>query len=220
MSTPEHFEEHKFIVIPDLLDPLLVEFLSSYYATMGEADDGVFGRDRTSLNGYGDACADTIMYMLRDKLESYTGVELVPAFSFVRHYKKGDKLGRHNDRPSNQINCTITITRDQDWPIGFCHKFGGHEYLLSTQPGEGVCYWGNELEHWRDKYTGQSQVQLITGFVVKDGEFDTAQYRYDGRGRPAYMPKFVKKTSTYRVLKRHLYVAWRNFRHRQQQGKG
>jgi len=201
-------------VIPDLLDPLLVEFLSSYYSTMGEAEDGVFGHDRTSLNGYGDACSDTVMYMLRDRLEEATGIKLVPAFSFVRHYKKGDKLGRHNDRPSNQINCTITITQDTDWPIGFCHKFGGPEYILKNKPGTGVCYWGNELEHWRDKYVGESQVQLITGFVVKDGKFDTEQYRFDGRGRPTYTPKFIDKTPASRVMKRHLYVAWRNLKHK------
>jgi hypothetical protein len=219
LSFPERMKRDKFIVIPQLLDPMLVQFLSSYYSTMEADTSGNFGKDRTSMNAYGDACADVCMYMLRDRLQEYTGIELVPAFSFVRHYKKGDKLNRHNDRPSNQVNVTMTITCDVDWPIGFRHKFGGEEHILRTNPGDAVCYWGNELDHWRDKYTGESHVQLITGFIVKDGEYDTPQFRFDGRGEPRYTPRFVKKAPFSRVLKRKLYVLWRNFKHRRETGK-
>ena len=57
-------------------------------------------------------------------------------------------------------------------------------------------------------------MQLITGFVVKGGKFDTEQFRYDGKGRPTYTPGFTKKAPLTRIMKRHLYVAWRNFKHR------
>jgi hypothetical protein len=194
---------------------------------MGESEDGYFGKDRTSLNGYGDACADAVMYVIREKIEKHVGMELVPGFSFVRHYKKGDSVGRHLDRGANQINTTTTITMDTDWPIEFQHKFGGKKYLLKNKPGVGVAFWGMEMEHWRYKYTGESQVQLIAGFVIKGGEFDTPQFRFDGHGRPAYAPKFIKKASPYKVLKSKsafalrrvlkegkIYKALRNFKHR------
>lgn len=214
MTGPEHFHREKFIIIQNLLDPYLVQFLSSYYSHMGQMEDGSFGRDWTSLNGYGDACADTVMYMLRDKIQEQTGEQLEPTFSFVRHYKKGDILNRHNDRPSNEINCTITITADLEWPIGFCHKFGGTEYILSTQPGDAVVYYGNELDHWRDRYKGESQVQLIVGFIRKDGEFDTPQFRFDGKGVPSYAPRYVKRDTPLNIMKRKAFVWWRNFKHR------
>ena len=60
-------------------------------------------------------------------------------------------------------------------------------------------------------------MQLITGFITKGGEFDTDQFRFDGKGKPTYQPTYVKKDSPMRWVKRKLFVAWRNFKQRRQQ---
>jgi hypothetical protein len=203
MTTLGHFNKNNFAVIPDLLDPMLVTFLSSYYANMKDSKDEHFGSDWTSLNGAGDACADAVMYMIREKIEEKVGMELVPGFSFVRIYKKGDSVGRHIDRGANEVNTSTTITMDADWPIEFQHKFGGERFLLGNKPGTGVAFRGMEMEHWRHKYTGESQVQLIAGYVIKGGEYDKPQYCFDGRGGPLYTPSYSKRASTHTVIKSH-----------------
>lgn len=209
-SNQEVFEKNKFVVIRNFLDPYLVQFLASYYQWAPQSGVGVFSKDWTSMNAKGDACADTVMYMIRQSVEENTGLQLLPTYSFVREYRKGDRLGRHKDGPANQVSCNVCITRGTEWPIGFGD--GDKEYMVTMEPGDGVIYRGFDLEHWRERYQGTSQIQVIVGFVIKGSEFDS--HCFYGRGQPMYAPTSVKRAGPVRLTKQFLYKARQAYRKR------
>ena len=86
-SRKENFNRQQHVVVKGLLDPLLVTFLESYYRQILGSGGTHFRRDGTSLNGYGEACADVALYATREKIEAATGLKLNPGFSFVRLYR-------------------------------------------------------------------------------------------------------------------------------------
>jgi hypothetical protein len=209
MSTAEAFENNNYVVQRDLLDPDLVKFLSSYYQSAREGQAGEFSVDWTSINGKGDACADVVLYSIKSKIEELTGLKLWPTYSFVRIYKKGDVVGRHKDGPANQVSCTMCISRDDvDWPLGFSD--GETEGSVVMKPGDGVIYRGFKLDHWRDKFIGNNQVQLIVGFVIRDAEFDA--HRFYGRGKPMYIPSAIKRAGPVKLTKAFLFRVRERFR--------
>jgi len=206
----ETFEKNKFVVIRNILDPHVVKFLASYYWNMQQQTDGQFSRDWTSWNGKGDACADTVLYMLRSAIEAHTGLELLPTYSFVRSYRKGDRLGRHRDGPANEVSCAMCISKDVKWPLGFGD--GDKEYTVHLEPGDGAIYRGFDLEHWRDRYDGENQVQVIVGYIIKGGEFDA--HRFYGRGQPMYMPTSVRRAGPIRLTRGFLFKCREAYRKR------
>jgi hypothetical protein len=202
MDSPETFEKNNYIVVRNILDPYLVQFLASYAKSVREGQAGEFVRDTTSLNCHGDACSDVVLYSLRSKIEELTGLELLPTYSFTRIYQNGDKVGRHKDGPQNQVSCTMCVARDDvDWPLGFSD--GTTEGQVVMEPGDGVIYRGYMLDHWREKFEGQNQVQIIGGYVVKDGKFDG--HRFYGHSEPTYQPYGIKPISSVRKVKGILY---------------
>jgi hypothetical protein len=202
MTSAETFQQDNYLVVRNLLDPHLVKFLESYYQSVRNGEAGNFETDRTSLNCNGDACGDAIMYAMRTKIEEITGLELLPTYSFVRIYKKGEAVGRHRDGPANQVSCTMCVARDEvDWPLGFSD--GKTEGQVVMEPGDGVVYRGFMLDHWREKFKGNNQVQVIIGFVVKDGGFDG--HRFYGRGQPTYAPHGATRAGTVQITKGILY---------------
>ena len=197
MTTAEEFSRQKYFVAKGLLDPLLVQFLASYYGYTLSKGRSHFRRDGTSLNGYGEACADTALYATREKIEAITGLELVPGFSFVRLYKHGEKLRRHIDRGANEINVTIQISADTDWPLGV--EVDGKDIIVHQNCGDALIYRGLEIPHWRDKYDGQRHLQLILAYVIKDGE--NAHCSFDGKGGPVYFPSAAHESIKKKVMR-------------------
>ena len=143
--------------------------------------------------------------MLRTAIEANTGLELLPTYSFTRMYRKGDQVGRHKDGKENQVSCTICIEKDSDWPLGISD--GNEDFEVTLEPGDAVIYQGYALDHWRDKFAGERQVQLIVGYIEKGGKHDAR--RFYGRGEPMYVPFGVKNPTPVRLLKGRL-VRWRD----------
>jgi hypothetical protein len=204
----KNFQQNKFVVIPNFLDPYLLAFLVSYFEHAKENPGPYVGQDWTSANAHGDACADSVMYSLRPIIEAITGLELLPTYSWVRMYNKGDTLGRHKDVAANQVSCNVCISKDIDWLLGLSD--GENEFEISLEPGDAVIYDGVALEHWRDKYQGQNQIQMIVGYVVKGGEFDAD--RFYGREKPMYIPSAVKREGPLTLIKGFLFRRREDYR--------
>lgn len=197
MSNAETFANNQFVVVRNLLDPYLVQFLASYFHNAEGHAEARFERDWTSLNAHSDACGDAILYATRSAIEANTGMELLPTYSFVRMYRKGDTVGRHKDGKENQVSCTICIERDTEWPLGVSD--GKEDFYVDMNPGDAVIYQGFALDHWRNKYEGERQVQLIVGYVQKGGKHE--EHRFYGRGEPIYTPWGVKRESVLQLAK-------------------
>ncbi len=197
----EAFERDGVVIVDGLVDPFFREFLESYYSKVRMYSEAHFGRDWTSLNGRGDACSDSVLYSARSAVSEITGLELLPSFSAVRMFEKGDYVGSHIDGPSNEINVTLCIDRDSPWELGF--RNDKVEASVDLLPGQAVLYRGCELHHWRDKYEGNNQVQLIFGYVIKDG--DHVDRAFSGVGRPDYAPRGRPKYGPRGFVKARLY---------------
>jgi hypothetical protein len=197
MSSVDDFENHRYLVEKNFLDANVVTFLRSYYLDTMSKGKGHIGHDRTSYNSYGEACADTLLYAMREKMVAVTGVPLNPGFSFVRLYRKGEKLRRHIDRGANEVNCTIQIDAPTPWSLGL--EVEGKEIIVTQDDGDALIYHGLENPHWRDQYSGEQHLQLILAYVIKGGEHEACSF--DGRGGPYYNPGSARESLKKKIMR-------------------
>jgi hypothetical protein len=122
----------------------------------------------TSFTNYGALCYEALLLYLQPIIEEYTSKELLPTYSYMRIYYKNSILQKHTDRPSCEYSATICISiDDKPWDIFF--KKCETEHCVSLNPGDLIIYKGQELEHWRDKYDGNEQIQVFLHYVDKNG---------------------------------------------------
>lgn len=127
----------------------------------------------TSFAKYGVLCYEALLLHLKSLIETQVGKELLPTYSYVRIYYKDSILKKHTDRPSCEYSATICISTDKQqepWDIFFAGK-NGMDVCVTLYPGDLIIYKGMELEHWREKYCGNQQVQVFLHYVDKNGNY-------------------------------------------------
>lgn len=123
---------------------------------------------------YADPLAETFLCSKIDLMEKETGLKLNPTYSFWRTYTHLAELKKHKDRPSCEISVTVMIGSDgTPWPIFMDGK------SIELNNGDAVIYLGNELEHWREEFTGDWHTQVFLHYVRQDGPF--AGNIFDGK---------------------------------------
>ena len=151
---------------------------------------------------YADFVMETLMMKVLSKMQKETGLKLVPTYSYVRAYKKGDELKRHKDRPSCEISTTIHLGGNP-WPI-FIDDTGADSVIderknihkpnspkgtrVDLEVGDMLVYSGCELEHWREPFEGDSCGQVFLHYNNVDGP-NAASNLFDGRPKLG-IPKF------------------------------
>uniref|UniRef100_A0A6C0B7D1 Ferrochelatase n=1 Tax=viral metagenome TaxID=1070528 RepID=A0A6C0B7D1_9ZZZZ len=132
----------------------------------------------TSFAKYGLLCYEALLLTLKPIIETQVGKELIPTYSYSRIYYKDSVLEKHRDRPSCEYSATICISIDQTpWDIFF--TVNKKNVCISLYPGDLIVYKGTQLEHWREKYTGNEQIQVFLHYVDKNGEY--SQFANDKR---------------------------------------
>tara|TARA_Y100000004_G_C8954616_1_gene430194 strand:- start:2271 stop:3029 length:759 start_codon:yes stop_codon:yes gene_type:complete len=137
---------------------------------------------------YGDLIFDTLLYALNYKMNLYTGIDLVPTYSYHRLYTKGTELKKHSDRPSCEISTTLCLGFDNSnldkskyenymWPL-YVKEKDGTELPINLRPGDMLIYKGCELEHWREPFIGNNHAQVFLHYNDKKGPHNI---KYDGR---------------------------------------
>lgn len=117
---------------------------------------------------------EALSLLLLPDLEKIFGVRLYPTYTYCRIYWTGSTMAKHTDRPSCQYSASLCVDVDPEpWPIWF----GGDELILN--PGDYVAYRGMEVEHWREEYKGNQQLQVFLHYVDQDGPH--AHYKFDKR---------------------------------------
>ena len=159
---------------------------------------GIWDEDQvpgTYVN-YADFFMETLLASLLPTMKEITGKELVSSYSYVRLYKKGDKLYRHLDRSSCEFSCTIHLGGDP-WPIyidptGQRGVLKGNNTSTIVKPdavpgkkiildvGDMMVYEGTVLEHWREAFTGDKHGQVFLHYVDKNGPYGKT-HEYDER---------------------------------------
>ncbi len=205
------FEEHGWVKIDKFIDQNMANLL--YHHTQLETarlnymlendvhtnknDHGWFDDSQApgDFSKYGDPIMDTLLSLSLEQMETLTGKELVPTYSYHRLYTKDTELKRHKDRPSCEISTTLCLGYDNsnvdaskypdwDWPM-FVKGKDGKELPIHMKPGDMIIYRGCELEHWREPLWGNNHAQVFLHYNEKGGPYDIP---YDARpllGMPA-----------------------------------
>jgi len=204
----EYFKKNKYVVIRGFLDPNLanlmyhycttrvqqIDFKSQYAKEHYHGDwDGRFGDEQApgSFNAYGDPMMDTMLSASTDVLSGYTGLKLIPEYTYWRLYVKGEILARHRDRESCEISTTLCLGYNTsnlsgeeyegyDWPMFVEGQIieGLDGIPIHMKPGDMIIYRGCEVDHWREAFKGLNHAQMFMHYNDADGPY---KGRYDGR---------------------------------------
>jgi hypothetical protein len=129
---------------------------------------------------YGLPSTEALMVTLNPLVNEITGKDLVPTFSYYRHYRKGAELKKHMDRPSCEYVMTITLSVDETpWEIYL------NDIPFTLNVGDAGFYKGRQVPHHRDVYEGDGQIQVFLSWVDKNGEY--AEHAYDKRPLLSWM---------------------------------
>jgi len=183
MLTPkEIFTQQGYAVVKGLVSKDTARFLFDYLLlTTRAAQFGGGSRDDAQVVGalsavHGDAAFEALMLHIHKRMETHTGLELIPTYTYRRLYKHGNILHKHKDRPSCEISATIKLgdSGGYNWPIWMV------DTPYELEDGDAVIYRGCDLEHWRDPCEGPANYimgQVFTHYVNKNGPF--TEYAYD-----------------------------------------
>lgn len=132
-----------------------------------------------SFAHYGALCFESLSLQLQPLFEEVTGKKLSPTYTYARIYYNGAEMAIHKDRPSCEYSATICISTDPEpWEIWFETLSGEHKAIY-LDPGDVIIYKGDELNHWRNEYSGKRQTQAFLHFVDRKGPY--RDYKYDHR---------------------------------------
>ncbi len=117
------FEEHRWVKIDKFIDQNMANLLYhhvqleaarlNYYdendISYSKEKEGEFTDHQApgDFSKYGDPIMDTLLSLSLEQMQTLTGKELVPTYSYHRLYTAGTELKRHSDRPSCEISTTF-----------------------------------------------------------------------------------------------------------------
>jgi hypothetical protein len=173
------FKKNGYTIIKKVISPEIANFVYEYFLLKRKVAKTLFDTRFISpfteywgtwndkqvpetYSHYSDVAMETLLTKVKPIMEKTTGLKLYSAYSYARIYKKGDELKRHKDRFSCEISTTMNLGGD-DWSIYL--EPSGEEGMkgikVDLKPGDMLVYSGCELEHWREKFTGNQCVQVF-----------------------------------------------------------
>jgi len=175
------FKKNKYIVIKEAIPKDMAIFIYNYFLMKRQVYDtcieqryispyevllGFYepadGQIPHTYSSYGDIVMETLMLKCQPIMEKTTGLKLQPAYTYARIYKKGDVLKRHKDRFSCEISTTMHLGGDKwDLYLEPSGQKGKKGIKVNLKPGDMLVYRGCELEHWREKFKGESCGQVF-----------------------------------------------------------
>ena len=173
------FKKNKFIIIKNAISKELANFIYNYFLLKRNVAKKLFENriippneimwgtweDTQVMNTYShyaDIAMETLLSLIKPVMEKHTKLKLNENYSYARIYKKGDILHRHKDRFSCEISTTLNIGGDS-WPIFLEPSGESNKKGIKVDLGSGdmLVYKGNELEHWREEFKGETCAQVF-----------------------------------------------------------
>jgi hypothetical protein len=161
------FNLNGYVVVKNLISREAADIINTYTLMRTKLDYSEEPNDfvPNTKSVYGDYLTESLMLNLWKKIENITNLKLLPTYTFYRVYKNSDILPKHKDRPSCEISCTLNLGQSHPW------KFFANNNGVLLEPGDGVIYKGMEVEHWREKFSGDYHSQVFLHYVNAEGEF-------------------------------------------------
>ena len=120
----EQFEDTGYLIIPKILSRELLDFIDVYAYNIIRVNEinGINIRQDPQVPNTPSLYREWVMENLSDfllpKIESVTGMKLLPTYTYFRIYKAGDILEKHIDRPACEISVTLSLRKEgKIWPI-------------------------------------------------------------------------------------------------------
>jgi hypothetical protein len=170
-----------YAVLPSLASREVCSFLYEYVvksAGAGKLDGGEKDVPGAEFR-YADPFMESLLEALVPALASKTGVSLVPTFSYVRLYRRGDELTKHRDRPACELSLSLSLGYDAPGPWALHVESEGEERTVLLEPGDAMIYRGIEVTHWRDPFEGTRTAQVFLHYVNENGPH--REWRFDKR---------------------------------------
>jgi len=186
------FKDKHYCIVKNTLSKELANFLTEYYANKAEIYNtwrkynyvNRYNQHAGTLNDpqaigcysqYGDIPTEMILVKLKPLIEKTTGLKLNEQYSYLRVYKKGAVLEKHIDRDSCEISATLNIGCDKIWPIYL--EIDNKPVEVKLGVGELLIYKGAFLEHWRERFEGETCIQTFLHY----NDVNTRSVKYDHR---------------------------------------
>jgi hypothetical protein len=191
-ATDDHnnqLDKHNYVIARDFINPETLEMLSQYCTI--QLNKKYFDSDGFVKNAkYGDPVMESFLVTIKPSIEKLLNKQLLPTYSYMRIYRKGDKLTPHVDRDACEFTATIPINYQSSylWPLWLYDKSKKKTYV-ELERHDCLVYKGCDVVHGRDSFEGDFWIQVFLHFVDKEGK--NARHVYDGRpGIGAEPPKF------------------------------
>jgi hypothetical protein len=201
------FKENGFEVVRNVIEPQLLEHLKIEFEmirdinffTSGEKNPYSFGDEQSpnSFSAYSLPCFESLSLILNEKMNEITNLKLFPTYTYARIYYEGAILKPHTDRPSCEYSTTICIDSTDLWEFYIKGK-DDETKILKLNPGDMCVYSGCELEHWREPYKGDQQIQCFLHYVNSNGPYK--DYKFNKRPMMGILSKISKENKNIKKL--------------------
>ena len=202
----KYFKENDYVVIRQFLSPEMAAFIYNYTRIKVKSNDIKYVYANQHYNNmwdgswegddqipqafyqYGDPVMDSLLELSIPSMQEYTGLSILPNYTYWRFYQKNDELKRHIDRESCEISTTLclgydvsdvdqNVYPDYKWAM-FIKDKSGNELPVTMNPGDMIVYRGDRLEHWREPFKGLCHAQVFMHYNDANGPY---KIKYDGR---------------------------------------
>ena len=196
------FSKRRYEIVRDVLSAESCSLLETSCLIKKKYHDPIADRlVPKSDSFYGDTLVESLLTVLQPVIESHTGLNLCPTYSYFRVYRAGDQLPRHADRQPCEISSTVCLgikTEFPDYSDGwdiFLDPESNHdpdiEFVSREKAGTAVklnvgdllIYRGCELEHWREPLVageGDYIVQAFLHYLDRSGKY-FPNFAFDSR---------------------------------------
>ncbi len=161
-----------FITLSSNIDLVTSELETHTQSVVGES---------TPHSKYNSITGETLLVHFTDLYSKITGKNLIPTYSYLRKYYKGNILPPHKDRPACQYSATLQVDKIKDSNWGFYLYDNLNEVqFIESNIGDIIFYKGEDNLHWRNPLIHEWSTHIFLHWVDKDNPIYNS-YHYDGR---------------------------------------
>jgi hypothetical protein len=166
-------------LVPRLLPPAHVSAMQSYYRTLIEREQVLFGENRSySTRRYwrhNEPIARLFLTSLTSVVARIVGLAVKPAYAYFASYRDGAVLNIHRDRIQCQYSISFLLEYQpvpdgvSPWPLWMTREPTAEGVALYQRVGDGIVYKGCELYHYRSELPdGHASTHIFFHYVPSD----------------------------------------------------
>ncbi len=193
------FEKEKYMIVKNVLPKSFCEIIVNYAKFQALYDFTPESGDSAQVlhthSRYADFLMEAFLLYLQPIIETTIEQPLLPAYSYYRVYKHGDKLDPHIDRDACEVSASLAfgwkdakpwafkLSNDKEYIDGteecFIPSSAENTIVIHLEPGDMLIYSGPKVKHWRDPLDTVAHVQAFFHYVLADGP--NIAHQFDGR---------------------------------------